>query len=391
MKKIFFLSIIMLSGIFAYAQNETIIDVQSKGGPYITNRFFDNWFISVGGGVQVYFGENDSHGSFGKRLAPALDVSVGKWITPAVGVRMQYSGLQAKGWSYGLEPYSKGVAEDNFYKEKFSTLNLHADVLWNISNAISGYREDRFWDFIPYVGFGWARSWANDRHKNEIAGTVGLLNNMRISNAFDINLEVKMMVVNQRFDHVVRGHAFEAMGTVTAGITYNFPVRGFKRASDIIVVDDNTQFINTINDLQNQLAKAQAAREALAKQLAAEQAKEAKVIKEMYPVLPDLAIFFEIGRAKISDKEMINIGYIADVIKKVPDKKFILFASADKETGTPAFNQKLSEKRGNAVFEVLTKKFGINPDQLKIQAVGSSDQRFTGAPLNRVVVIEDNE
>lgn len=39
-------------------------------GPYETNRFFDNIFIGVAGGVNIYHGENDSYGKFGKRLAP---------------------------------------------------------------------------------------------------------------------------------------------------------------------------------------------------------------------------------------------------------------------------------------------------------------------------------
>lgn len=391
MKKVFLLSVVMLCALFSYAQSETIIDVQSKRGPYMTNRFFDNWFITAGGGVQVYMGENDSYGSLGKRLAPALDISLGKWITPAVGVRMQYSGLQAKGWSSGQTPYSDGLVSGNIYKEKFNVMNLHADFLWNISNAISGYRSDRFWDFIPYVGFGWARSWANDDDRNEMAGNIGLLHNLRLSDAFDISIDMRLMVVNQRFDFVSRGSAFEGMGSVTAGITYNFPVRKFQRASDIIVVDDNTEFIETINDLQRKLSKAQAARESLLKELATEKGKAPQVIKEVHAILPDLAIFFEIGKAKLTEKSMINLGYVANAIKQVPDREFIIFASADKETGTPEFNQKLSEKRGNAVFEALTQKFGVNPDQLKVQAVGSSDQRFDGAALNRVVVIEDNK
>ncbi len=381
----------MLCSIFTYAQSETIIDVQSKRGPYVTNRFFDNWFITAGGGVQVYMGENDSYGSLGKRLAPALDISLGKWITPAVGVRMQYSGLQAKGWTSGETPYSDGLVSGNIYKEKFNVMNLHADFLWNISNAISGYRSDRFWDFIPYVGFGWARSWANEDDRNEMAANVGLLHNLRLSDAFDISIDMRLMVVNQRFDFVSRGSSFEGMGSVTAGITYNFPVRKFQRASDIIVVDDNTEFIETINDLQRKLSKAQAARESLAQELAAERGKAPQVVKEVDAILPDLAIFFEIGKAKLTEKSMINLGYVADAIKQVPDRMFIIFASADKETGTPAFNQKLSEKRGNAVFDALTQKFGVNPDQLTVQAVGSSDQRFNGAALNRVVVIEDNK
>ncbi|MBE6229260.1 MAG: OmpA family protein [Bacteroidales bacterium] len=391
MKKVFLLSVVMLCAIFTYAQSETIIDVQSKRGPYVTNRFFDNWFITAGGGVQVYMGENDSYGSFGKRLAPALDISLGKWITPAVGVRVQYSGLQAKGWSQGMTPYSDGLVSGDIYKEKFNVMNLHADFLWNISNAISGYRSDRFWDFVPYAGFGWARSWANEDDRNEMAASVGLLHNLRLSDAFDISIDMRLMVVHQRFDFVSKGSAFEGMGSVTAGITYNFPVRSFQRASDIIVVDDNTEFIETINDLQRRLSSAQAARESLARELAAERGKAPEVVKEVHAILPDLAIFFEIGKAKLTEKSMVNLGYVADAIKQVPDRQFIIFASADKETGTPAFNQKLSEKRGNAVFEALTQKFGVAPEQLTIQAVGSSDQRFSGAALNRVVVIEDNK
>ncbi len=391
MKKILLLSIIMLSGIFLYAQDETVIDIQSQRGPYITNGFFDNWFISAAGGVQIYYGENDWHGSFGKRLAPAMDISLGKWITPSTGVRLQYSGLQAKGWNFGESPYSHGKPDGNFYREKFNVMNLHADFLWNISNAIGGYRDDRFWDVIPYVGFGWARSAANDIHKNELAATVGILNTWRISDALDFNLEAKLMMVNERFDYVVRGKAFEGMATLTAGLTYNFPARTFKRASDIIVIEDNTQYINTINDLERQLAKARAAHDAMQSELAAERERIPEVVTEPYPVMPDLAIFFQIGKAKITDKEMINLGYIADVIKQVPDKKFILFASADKETGTPDFNQKLSEKRGKAVYDILTEKYGVNPEQLTIEAVGSSDQRFDGASFNRVVIIEDVE
>ena len=62
-----------------------------------TNRFWDNWFISAGAGAQIYFGDHDKQQSFGKRLAPALDVAVGKWFTPGIGVRLMYSGLKSRG------------------------------------------------------------------------------------------------------------------------------------------------------------------------------------------------------------------------------------------------------------------------------------------------------
>ena len=133
MKKVFLVLMVSLFGVCVSAQDETVIEVQGQKGPYVTNGFWDNWFITAGGGAQVYFGNGDSHGSFGKRIAPALDISVGKWVTPSVGMRFQYSGLKAKGWSDGRLPYSYGSPDTKgYYREKFNTMNLHADFLWNI-------------------------------------------------------------------------------------------------------------------------------------------------------------------------------------------------------------------------------------------------------------------
>ena len=387
MKRLLLLSVILLSGVFVYAQEATTVE-KTKRGPYLTNRFFDNWFVSVSYGGQVYMGESDSHDNFGRRLGTALDISLGKWITPSVGVRMQYSGLQVLGCGYGKTGYSEAYEEPNYFEEKFRVSNLHADFMWNISNAIGGYKEDRFWDFIPYVGFGWARSWANDSREDEIAANVGLLNNLRITKWLDINIEAKLMSVNERFDKVEGGDKYEGIVGLTAGLTYKFPVRTFKRASDITFVDNSAMYLGQINDLKDQLAKAQAARDAAASELAAEKAKGPKVVVEKYPVLNNWAIFFNIDKANITDKEMINLGYIAETMKQCPDKKFVIFASADKGTGSVAYNNKLKAKRANAVCEALTQKFGVNPDQLVIKVAAPEEQPFNTPQTNRVVIVE---
>ena len=35
-----------------------------------TNHFWDNWFLSVGAGPQVMFGDHDKQIGFGKRISP---------------------------------------------------------------------------------------------------------------------------------------------------------------------------------------------------------------------------------------------------------------------------------------------------------------------------------
>ena len=393
MKKVFMILMVSLMCVPMFAQDETVMEVQSVKGPYITNGFWDNWFVSAGGGAQIYFGESDTHGDWGKRLAPAIDISAGKWITPSVGVRLQYSGLQAKGWTYGELPYSEGKADANgYYKEKFNTMNLHGDFLWNISNAIGGQVE-RFWNFVPYVGFGLARSSGNGTSKDEIAANAGLLHNLRLSDAVDISIDMRAMMVNQRFAHTTTGKGMNVLGTVTAGITYKFNTRGFQMASDLIVVEDNTRYIKEIATLETLLEKADQKRSVLEMQMKNMQKElnEVENVETTVPLMPNLAVFFEIGKANLTEKSIINLGYMADVIKQYPTKTFVIFASADKETGTPEYNMELSRKRGEAVYKVLVDKYGADPSQLKIDAVGSSQQKFDGAQLNRVVVIEDKE
>ena len=51
----------------------------------VTTGFWDNWFVGVGAGVNVYGGQHDQHMSLGKRFAPAVNAYVGKWFTPGPG------------------------------------------------------------------------------------------------------------------------------------------------------------------------------------------------------------------------------------------------------------------------------------------------------------------
>ena len=169
-----------------------------------TNRFWSNWFISAGGGAQIYFGDHDKQVSFGKRLAPALDIAVGKWFTPGIGMRLMYSGLQQKGatqkgalsHSTGGDVPGKGGNGYWLEKQKFDMANFHADILFNFSNLFCGYNEKRIWNCSPYAGLGWARVWKSPSAK-EVSANVGILNSFRLCSALDLNLDVRAMLVNR--------------------------------------------------------------------------------------------------------------------------------------------------------------------------------------------------
>lgn len=389
MKRFFIAVALTVACAPAFAQEVVgLQEAQTRRGPYLTNRLFDNIFISVAGGINIYEGENDSYG--GKRLAPALDVAVGKWVTPSVGLRLQYSGLKAYGWTNARTMYavaSESADSRGMFREKFNVSNLHADVMWNISNAIGGYKETRTWNFVPYVGFGWARSFGNHAYNNEFAFTYGLLNNIRLGGLVDLNLEVKQMVVNQRFDGVVRGSKGEGMTTITAGLTFKLNRRGFSRPIVPVPVD-LTPYNNKIASLEGDLADAQANAKRLTDELAAEKNK-VKTTPAPAPEIegPIMGTFFNIGSYTLSAKEIMNLGYVAKFMKAYPDKKFKIVGYADSATGSAKRNQYLSQQRAEAVYKVLVDRLGVKASQLEIVAKGGTNE-FPEIPLNRVAIVD---
>jgi len=355
---------------------------QAKRGPFLTNGFWDNWFISAGIGGNVYVGESDALISFGDRISTAVDVSLGKWFTPNSGFRFQYAGIDAKG--YGLNtPYA-----DNAGNESFNVMNLHVDYMLNIFNAFAGYKESRFWQLVPYVGVGWAKSWKEnvDPQYNEVGFTGGFLNKFRLSSAIDANIELRGLYVNQRFDGTTGNRKGEGMASATIGLTYKFNRRNFTQYVEPIPCD-YTPYTSKISDLEKKIADTDAKAKQIASEINAEKNKPPKIVTNLEYLAGKMAVWFPIRGTTISDTDLINLGYYAEIIKK-SGLKYKITGSADKETGNKKINQKLSEQRANRVFDALVNKFGVNPSQLEVIAKGDNDEPYNKPVLNRVVVIE---
>lgn len=199
--------------------------------------FWSNCFVSVAGGTQIYFGDHDPQADLGDRLAPALDIAVGKWFNPVLGARLVYSGLQAKGatqtWgAEGVHDTGKPVPgkHEHAYgflnESKFKMGNLHADLLVNCSNWFCGYNETRLYNCSPYVGLGWAFVY-DEPTTNKLTFNAGLLNSFRINDALQANFDVRAMYVGDSFDGEKGGHGGEGMLTFTVGLTYNFKLRAW--------------------------------------------------------------------------------------------------------------------------------------------------------------------
>ena len=95
----------------------------------------------------------------------------------------------------------------------------------------------------------------------------------------------------------------------------------------------------------------------------------------------------KIGKAKISPEGMVNVQLMAKAIKANPNAKYKIAGFADKATGSASFNQTLSEKRAQAVYDALVAE-GVKESQLEKVAMGGTDNMFGKNYLNRVVILE---
>lgn len=386
MKKRLLIAVLILLSAGAWAQ---------KGGgankklyiPRKINPVCENWFIGVGGGVNLYSGELDRVASLGHRLSPALDISLGNWITPMYGVRLQYAGLTAKGVTDRFGKYAQ-YPYRGYYKEKFNVSNLHADFLWNWSNEFCDYSEDFVWSFVPFIGVGWAHSSGNGRKDNEVAATMGFLNLFHVGKQVDVFLEVRQMLVNQRFDGVVGGKDGEGMTSVTVGLSFNIPsMSKMSKRSSSIVQPDMTDCNEHINELRSMNRSLIDKTRSLASRV---DAIEGQVhTKEKTVTDFALALFFELGQSELDKRELVNLDlYVRAALETDPNRKFTLTGSADKATGNREINRHLSEERLECVYQLLVNKYGILKNNLVKKAEGDMNNRYDEPKLNRVVFVE---
>lgn len=397
MKKLMFALALASIGSTAWAQqqpqpqnalvSESVDVMEVPTDPYqvVTNRFFDNWFFSVGGGAQVLFGDQSNLGKFGKRIAPALHLSVGKWFTPGLGLRLQYSGLQAKSFSREPSVYSHPHRwKEGYYKDKFNYMNLHGDILFNLSNLLAGYNPDRVYDCVPFVGFGFAHAYTAP-HRNSLALNFGLQNTFHVANAWDVNLELYGMGAENKFDGKTIHKGLDVMLGASVGITYRFPQRGFKPApqTDALMALTASQLDAVNAALAQQIEKNRALQAALDNQ-PKDVVTEQVTINQLTPT--PQSVFFPIGSAVVPATASVNLQQLADRVKENPELKLKVTGYADSDTGSAAWNKQLSEDRANAIASEL-EKLGVSKDHLIISGMGGVNT-LTPPAFNRRVIIE---
>ena len=331
-------------------------------------EFRPHWSLKVQGGVAHTIGE----ASFAELISPAAQLSATYNFHHAMGVRVGLSGWQGKG---------SVVAADEIYKFRYGQLN--ADYVLDLASLIGGFKHDRVCSPYLFAGIGGAYGFDN-KEAGELApkyegslpyyweniplvvGRFGAGVDFWVSKKVALGLEANGNFYSDKFNSKQATEDLLADWQINllAGVTFR--------------LGDNTRPSAVY-------AAAVAAAEAAAERAAKAAAEKAAAERAAKAAENSDNVFFTINSTYIRKAEGEKLVKLADWMKANPDFNVALVGYADKETGTPAGNMKLSENRAKVVKERLV-KLGVPAERISTAFKGDTVQPFAENNKNRVVI-----
>lgn len=368
-------------------EEETAITIPVDCKPQYFVNTHDNWFIQLGAGISMPLVENKLiNGDAKRHITATYNLGVGRWFSPYIGFR--------------LSGYYGAIHWDNDSYSKARMANLNMDFMWDMFNSFGGVNAARPVSVIPFIGLGGTYVWDINsagtniiRHGSTLKTnswtlpvSAGIQFRFRLCPYADFFLEGRASFYGDNFNGAAYGEPIDINIQATGGLSLNLGGVNYQ-ASDLC---SNLTYINSLNQQTNAL-RAELAATATA--LAAAQAQlpcpevavvECPEVEISEPMMS--TVRFALNSAQITDEEMVNVFNTAEYLKANPDINVLIQGYADKNTGTPEYNLSLSQKRAQAVFDALTKTYGIDPSRLTIEAEGSSTQPYDVNNWNRIVI-----
>lgn len=354
----------------------------------------DNWFIGIHAGMNHSLSENARFGDFMDMTKPGFAISVGKYFSPAVGARLQFSYMkqQSRANSEAIETYPQVYGNGNY---GFHNIGGYFDGLFNFNNIFGQYKESTRFNVYGILGFGFnATGGFDDKVKDWQTGKVaapydvytdkkaylslraGLGLSYMLSNALDLNLEVTANGVDDAYNGTRYDNKYDTYVAAMLGLTYHFKDQYGDRRFKYATLTDN----DLLDDLN---ARINAERGVVRKP-----EKVVKVEREVFrSEILNTTVSFIIDRSSITEIQMKNVAEVAKYIEEHPDINIVITGYADVKTAYPEYNMKLSKRRAESVRDALVKKFNVDPSRLRIDYKGDTVQPYQMKnEWNRVVI-----
>lgn len=327
-----------------------------------TNSFWSNWFVQGGVNWNAWY-QSAEHGmGHGKnpfksfRSNPGIALAVGKWFTPGIGLRTKVQGV------WGKRP-SDGTSN------KYWVVNEH--VMFNVTNMLMGYNESRIWDIVPFAGVGIGRSMTHNNYAWD--ASAGIQIPVKVAKKLSVYVEGGWNCFSPGIDGCAGnpgGHrGWDKRDNnlyAEVGVSYNLGKGTWKKVPDVDAI--NALHQSELDALNAKLNDANAENDRLKNLLENQKPATAPAAAKEYVTTP-VSVFFNLGKSTVaSKKDLVNVEALAKYAKD-NNAKLLVNGYADNATGTPAYNQKLSQSRADVVAKELV-KMGVDKANITTKANG---------------------
>lgn len=364
---------LLAAGTMTAAAQATYTD--QEGNDY---QFKKHLFLDLQAGGQYTLGE----GKFGDMLSPNFQIGLGYQFSPAFAMRLQANGLQSRG---GWSGYRDKVGDQPFTaKYKFNYVAPGLDFMLNLSNLFCGWNPNRVLNVTAFLGAGVNVAYGNDEVQ-DIAANLQNLNNynlqylwdgtkarpfgrggvdisIRVSKGVSIMLEGNANVLTDKYNSKKAGNSdwyFNALAGVRINLGKSKKSHPYQEPVQPAPVVENKYVEPT-------------------------PAPQPEVKKKKEEIRRD--IHFKINSSVVNQAGKDKIKELADFMKNHEDAKLTIVGYADKNTGTAAYNKRISERRALSVFNILTKEYGIQAHRISYTFKGDVEQPFASNDDNRVAI-----
>jgi outer membrane protein OmpA-like peptidoglycan-associated protein len=370
-KGLFLLTLFLSSTFVANAQQEVQTERRLVSVPRAF--FVPHWYIKAQGGAAYDVGE----AKFSQLLSPALQISMGYKFSEIFGVRGSVSGLWAK---------NRYAYPESEYKWNFIQPALEAEV--DLTQLFLGRDPERLHSIYAFAGVGAALSFNND----DAVDANNAYHGKKYYTMYDYvphTEPFQKLWKDTRWNPVVRagiGYDYRIADEISIGAEVNANMLPDHFNSKLGKRDNKDWHFNALLGIKFNIGHSHGRTEPVYEDVPKAVTPPAQFVDVPAEKISfNVNIYFVINQSIIRANQMDKLTRLLKYLDEHPKAFVRLSGYADKETGNPTINMRLSIERSQAVSKYL-QDAGVPDWRIRRFAKGDKVQPFDIPEENRVCI-----